>query len=184
MTNRRSVPPEPMVFGEVSTVAAFDSWDQYTAHVIAFEEWVSVFSIVAGRYFTPNVMVVPNETLHPIVGEPPVWLRIKTSGEYALEISKVFNANTCGARLVNCADGSVLQYQPEVSSNVTISFSDPSAATLSWSVMTNEPFNDGAFLMDVEEGALAAMDDYEREVEERYRAAGARDAHALQFDRG
>ena len=54
---------------------------------------------------------------------------------------------------------------------------------MSLPVMTDEPLADGAFFMDVADDALAAMDEYERKLEERYRAAGERDARALQFNR-
>jgi hypothetical protein len=50
-------------------------------------------------------------------------------------------------------------------------------------VMTDFP-EDGTFLMGVDDDALSAMDEYEREVEARYMAACERDARAASFDRG
>ena len=66
---------------------------------------------------------------------------------------------------------------------VTVYFGGASAVAMSLPVMTDEPLADGAFFMDVADDALAAMDEYERKLEERYRAAGERDARALQFNR-
>jgi hypothetical protein len=180
-TDRISFLPEPVYYGEVSTVAAFDAWDGRSPHVITWSDWMTVFDTVAGRYFTANVTVLPRGELHPLLRERPVWSRVKTSGEYALEISQAWRADTLGARLVHCDDGSVLQYQPEMSSRVTVSIGD--ASTLSFAIWTDEPFEDGAFAMTVESDDLAAMDEYERKIEARYRAAGERDARALHFDR-
>jgi hypothetical protein len=182
MTNRLSLYPVRLTFGEVATVAAYEPWDGRAKHVVTLDKWLTFFTDVADRFFSPTVTVVPHETLPTVVAEKPLWLRIKDCGEYALEISQILGTSTCGARLVSCDDETVLQYRSDLASNTTITFG-PTSASMSWPITTNEPLEEGAFLMDVEEDTLAAMDEYERRLEDRYKAAGARDARAMQFDR-
>jgi hypothetical protein len=128
--------PEPFLFGDVSTIAAFDARDGSTQQFVTWKEWVSVLKRVAGYLFWPGVTVVPNESYGITLDHQPVWHQYKRNGEYALELSRVFDVNTCGARLVNCDDGTVLQYEPEVSSNVTVYFGDTSVS-MSLPVMTD-----------------------------------------------
>jgi len=182
MTNRVSLLPQTFALGAVSTIAAFEPGDAFGQHVVTWVDWMTVFITVAGRFISPRVTIVPNESLGHLVVTHPTWRRVKTSGDYALEM-QMFGTDTCGARLVNCDNGTVLQYQSEVSPSVTVYFGSASTVAMSQPVMTDEPMGEGAFLMAVEDDALAAMDEYERRLEERYRAAGERDARALHFDR-
>lgn len=183
LTDRRSITPAPPIAGSAITLAAVDWGKPSAPNTITWGDFLQLLSATVGQFFSTDATIV-QQPLPPAVATCTLqWKEIRRNGDFALLLANVLQVdNTYGARLVNWHDGTILQYEPDVSS-ARICFSDIAPISATFPILTEEPIADSdGFWMDVDADALAAMDATDREAETRYQSACERDLEDLSYD--